>query len=684
MCAPGTALWQEFPDFDACANFGGRYARCHASMQEEYGGDYGYAGSEDHPTYRALSCVEETPEWMSARSMEPSEKFWMGYPDIDENELEEYPYDDDIWTKDCATFEYPDPKDARFAMAFADKGVIPIIIAAAPSNSVVLPGHGDGLHSYDWHALRMSANACPALQHDPWTTYTCNARLFGDAYCFEPDYYTEFFPYEYDYPNWWRNRCNTDECAQEWWNQCMEHEYAHPLEVMNGHGANGYFHHLEYDRVSGAILDKIIHSIEHVVVDLCPTMTPSTTTSGDQSTDTEMQTTVADSSVEEVPSSTSTTTTTTTIAIDESTSDNVTISSDHSQTDTTGTIADSTLNIQTTTTEKSDSTTESYVEGTTEAVVTTETEGQSIEVASTSRTESSVIKCQDLLPVEVDIEWNHIQDGSLSMEQYHEHSLFALSEVSRRLTTLYSGLDVNFTFSMVKAHDKRVVCDKFEEDCTCKVDIVEEMELERLPCFLDPDCSLTMTPLGGKYQYIDIAARPSLFDPLIDISQANYSKMRRARVASRRLDQREKLNVVSILTNQCSRVSATENIIDKESYWRWIPAHLQGRWEKVDSGINSDTGETTSNVCDNRDYPTNLEVAKSLNLSSTGVVVIVAGDGDAECSDISDFRKEEFWVNFGVEASKQNVYNSVNIAPDAAYFADQLYQGVISFLHNSC
>jgi len=77
MCAPGTALWQEFPDFDACANFGGRYARCHASMQEEYRGDYGYAGSEDHPIYRALSCVEDIPEWKRARSMELSEKFWM-------------------------------------------------------------------------------------------------------------------------------------------------------------------------------------------------------------------------------------------------------------------------------------------------------------------------------------------------------------------------------------------------------------------------------------------------------------------------------------------------------------------------------------------------------------------------------------------------------------------------------
>jgi len=89
-------------------------------------------------------------------------------------------------------------------MAFADKankGVIPIVIVPAPSDSVVLPNHGDGLQSYNWHALRMSANACPALKHNPWTTYTCNARLFRDTYCFEPDYYTDFFPYDYDYPN---------------------------------------------------------------------------------------------------------------------------------------------------------------------------------------------------------------------------------------------------------------------------------------------------------------------------------------------------------------------------------------------------------------------------------------------------------------------------------------------------
>merc|ERR1739838_708422 len=193
-----------------------------------------------YPEYRPMSCEEETPEYINSRDAVPSEEFWMGLFDFEKEKIEEYPYGSDIFDKDCASFEYPDPKDPRYAQPFIENKIVPIIIAAPPSKEIYIDDT-NYLSGIDFHALRMSANNCPGLKYDPWSAHMCSQR---PDYCYRPDSYPELFPYVDEDNLWISEKCRTEECAQAWWDSCMELEYQSPLNKMIEHGAITHYENM--------------------------------------------------------------------------------------------------------------------------------------------------------------------------------------------------------------------------------------------------------------------------------------------------------------------------------------------------------------------------------------------------------------------------------------------------------
>jgi len=266
-----------FPDYDSCIDYGGRYARCHYSQ--------GPAG-----------CTADTQEWNKAQRRNPSPEFFtgLGISNDDEREewlkkiydIEDYPYDESVFDKDCTTFDYPDPTSPEYAEPFVNRSVIPLIVAAPPSAYVMSsPGVAltTSISSYDYAALRMSEHNCPGLEWDPWTTYMCSR--YGESSCYSPnsDKYSGLYPTKDAWVNqeFWKEEfgCWTEECAQEWWSQCYDVEYGYPLSKLEDHGVEAKFQLMDADYDAKIMIDSILHTERETLDEKkCITSTTTTTT----------------------------------------------------------------------------------------------------------------------------------------------------------------------------------------------------------------------------------------------------------------------------------------------------------------------------------------------------------------------------------------------------------------------
>merc|ERR1739838_508557 len=260
----------------------------------------------------------------------------------------------------------------------------------------------------------------------------------------------------------------------------------------------------------------------------------------------------------------------------------------------------------------------------------------------------------------------------------HNESAAALKsvvdEVNERL--LSENTSDRLSFSLVEAHDKSSVCSLFDADCSCANVPVDNLSLSQMSCSLDPECS--DESLFNEDMYIDIPSRPSLFDPLMTISQT-YSDS--AQTGSK------KIRFVTMMTDACSRVSgrtaSSPNLAKK--YWEYINSIVYSKWMTVDAGIDKNTGVVTEDVCDLRDYPTVDELPMNLSNSSMGVAVIFTGREDDICADVEDYSKREFCSVVGEATDNSNASLAYSSASEnSADMANKLFAGIQSIFSDVC
>merc|ERR1739838_1091954 len=260
----------------------------------------------------------------------------------------------------------------------------------------------------------------------------------------------------------------------------------------------------------------------------------------------------------------------------------------------------------------------------------------------------------------------------------HNESAAALKsvvdEVNERL--LSENTSDRLSFSLVEAHDKSSVCSLFDADCSCANVPVDNLSLSQMSCSLDPECS--DESLFNEDMYIDIPSRPSLFDPLMTLSQSYSDSVQKGS---------KKIRFVTMMTNACSRVSgrtaSSPNLAKK--YWEYINSIVYSKWMTVDAGIDKNTGVVTEDVCDLRDYPTIDELSMNLSNSSMGVAVIFTGREDDACADVEDYSKGEFWSVVGEATDNLNVPFAYSSASgNSADMADKLLAGIQSIFSDVC
>merc|ERR1739838_829865 len=260
----------------------------------------------------------------------------------------------------------------------------------------------------------------------------------------------------------------------------------------------------------------------------------------------------------------------------------------------------------------------------------------------------------------------------------HNESAAALKsvvdEVNERL--LSENTSDRLSFSLVEAHDKSSVCSLFDADCSCANVPVDNLSLSQMSCSLDPECS--DESLFNEDMYIDIPSRPSLFDPLMTLSQSYSDSVQKGS---------KKIRFVTMMTDACSRVSgrtaSSANLAKK--YWEYINSIVYSKWMTVDAGIDKNTGVVTEDVCDLRDYPTIDEMSMNLSNSSMGVAVIFTGREDDICADVEDYSKGEFWSVVGEAADNLNVPFAYSSASgNSADMADKLLAGIQSIFSDVC
>merc|ERR1739838_719979 len=260
----------------------------------------------------------------------------------------------------------------------------------------------------------------------------------------------------------------------------------------------------------------------------------------------------------------------------------------------------------------------------------------------------------------------------------HNESAAALKsvvdEVNERL--LSENTSDRLSFSLVEAHDKSSVCSLFDADCSCANVPVDNLSLSQMSCSLDPECS--DESLFNEDMYIDIPSRPSLFDPLMTLSQSYSDSVQKGS---------KKIRFVTMMTDACSRVSgrtaSSPNLARK--YWEYINSIVYSKWMTVDAGIDKNTGVVTEDVCDLRDYPTIDELSMNLSNSSMGVAVIFTGREDDACADVEDYSKGEFWSVVGEATDNLNVPFAYSSASgNSADMADKLLAGIQSIFSDVC
>merc|ERR1719489_174766 len=289
-CVYSPEFMERFPNYDTCVEYGGNYARC-------------------HPNQESGSCSNSNPEWSHAKTVDPPESFFKGLGIMSDNErslfierleaIDEYPYDQSIFNKDCTSFEYPDPTSKEYASAFIENGVIPLIVAAPPSDTIMTsPGSGlaNTMASYDYNALRMSEYNCPGLEWDPWTTYLCNRQ--GSGGCYAPDSYDTLYPTKSTWKNqrFWEEKygCSDEECAKQWWSQCYDVEYGFPISKIREHGAEIHYQLMDAKYDAHTIVRSIMEIINTAMAgkNCLATTTTTTTTTVTTTTDAPTTTTI--------------------------------------------------------------------------------------------------------------------------------------------------------------------------------------------------------------------------------------------------------------------------------------------------------------------------------------------------------------------------------------------------------
>jgi len=269
-------MYYRFPDYNSCIEYGGRYARC-------------------HPTQGPAGCTNITEEWEIAQFKDPSLEFFTGLGIANDSErvdwinkidnITDYPYDDSIFNKDCTTFEYPDPTSYEYAEPFLNRAIIPLIVAAPPSKSVMNSEDASTstIASYDYQALRMSGHNCPGLEWDPWTTYMCSR--YGESVCYSPNnnQYFGLYPNKYSWGNseFWKEGfgCWTEECAQQWWSQCYDVEYGYPISKLKEHGVEVHYHMMDANYDAEIIINNVLNIVRETLNEKeCITSTTISTT----------------------------------------------------------------------------------------------------------------------------------------------------------------------------------------------------------------------------------------------------------------------------------------------------------------------------------------------------------------------------------------------------------------------
>merc|ERR1739838_48930 len=286
--------------------------------------------------------------------------------------------------------------------------------------------------------------------------------------------------------------------------------------------------------------------------------------------------------------------------------------------------------------------------------------------------------CKDGIPIGIDLEWFHIHDSSSSMKNIHNESATALKSVVDVInkSLLSENTSDRLSFSLVEAHDKSGVCSLFDADCSCADIAVDQLSLSQMSCSLDSGCS--DESLFNEDMYIDIPSRPSLFDPLMTLSQS-YSDA--AQTGSK------KIRFVTMMTDACSRVSgrtaSSPNLAKK--YWEYINSRVYTMWMSVDAGIDKNTGVVTEDVCDLRDYPTVDELSMNLSNSSMGVAVVFTGRENDACADVEDYSKGEFWSVVGEATDNLNVpFTYSSASGNSVDMADKLLAGIQSIFSDVC
>merc|ERR1719376_847861 len=299
-------------------------------------------------------------------------------------------------------------------------------------------------------------------------------------------------------------------------------------------------------------------------------------------------------------------------------------------------------------------------------------------VVGGSTTLTTAAGCKDGIPIGVDLEWIHIHDASSSMKDMHSETSSALKSVvdivNERL--LSENTSDRLSFALVEAHDKSVACSLFDSDCLCTDVSAHRVSLSEMSCSLNSDCS------GDSFftedMYIDISARPSLFDPLMTMSQTYSDSIESGSKIIR---------FVTMMTDECSRVSgraaSSPNLAKK--YWKYINSRTYNKWSSISSGIDKYTGAVTEYECDLRDYPTIDELSMNLSNSSMGVSVLFTGRENDQCADVEDYSKGEFWdliVGATNESGAAFAYNSAS--GDSEDMAEKVLSGIQSILSDIC
>merc|ERR1719376_1961312 len=299
-------------------------------------------------------------------------------------------------------------------------------------------------------------------------------------------------------------------------------------------------------------------------------------------------------------------------------------------------------------------------------------------VVGGSTTLTTAAGCKDGIPIGVDLEWIHIHDASSSMKDMHSETISALKSVvdivNERL--LSENTSDRLSFALVEAHDKSVACSLFDSDCSCTDVSAHRVSLSEMSCSLNSDCS------GDRFftedMYIDISARPSLFDPLMTMSQTYSDSIESGS---------KMIRFVTMMTDECSRVSgraaSSPNLAKK--YWKYINSRTYNKWASISSGIDKYTGAVTEYECDLRDYPTIDELSMNLSNSSMGVSVLFTGRENDQRADVEDYSKGEFWdliVRASNESGAAFAYNSAS--GDSVDMAEKLLSGIQSILGDVC